>query len=107
MPIAQVHSRLAMVLLEPQAPDSFAAWGFFNAYFEHKEYIEPYALEIAARDLMKADPALAAEFQRKLAEEPEFAASPAARREFFYRRHASWDERYALYPIYRMQAGLK
>jgi murein tripeptide amidase MpaA len=101
VPIAQARARLAMVLLEPQAPDSFASWGFFNGWFEHKEYVEPYVLEIMARDLMKADPSLAAEFERKLEEDQAFAADPAARREFFYRRHAAWDARYGLYPIMR------
>src|SRR5262249_50841057 len=38
VPIAQPLSRLVMHLLEPQAPDSFAAWGLFNACFEEKEY---------------------------------------------------------------------
>jgi hypothetical protein len=102
VPIAQSRSRLAMVLLEPQAPDSFAAWGFFNGWFEHKEYVEPYVLEIMAQDLMKADPSLAAEFERKLEEDPAFAGDPAARREFFYRRHAAWDARFGMYPIMRV-----
>ena len=102
VPIAQIRSRLAMVLLEPQAPASFAAWGFFNSWFEHKEYVEPYVIEIMAQDLMKADPSLAAEFERKLKEDPAFAADPAARREFFYRRHAAWDARFGLYPIMRV-----
>jgi hypothetical protein len=102
VPIAQVRSRLAMVLLEPQAPDSFAAWGFFNGWFEHKEYVEPYVIEIMARDLMNANPSLAAEFERKVKDDPAFAADPAARREFFYRRHAAWDARFGLYPIMRV-----
>ncbi|MET0532955.1 MAG: M14 family metallopeptidase [Steroidobacter sp.] len=102
VPIAQVHSRLAMVLLEPQAPDSLAAWGFFNGWFEHKEYVEPYVIEIMARDLMQAEPSLAAEFERKLQEDPDFAANPAARREFFYRRHTAWDQSFGLYPIVRV-----
>jgi hypothetical protein len=106
VPIAQVRSRLAMVLLEPQAPDSFAAWGFFNGWFEHKEYVEPYVIEIMARDLMNTDPSLAAEFERKLEEDPAFAADPAARREFFYRRHAAWDARFGLYPIMRVASVL-
>jgi hypothetical protein len=106
VPIAQIHSRLAMVLLEPQAPDSFAAWGFFNGWFEHKEYVEPYVLEIMAADLIEADPSLAAEFERKLEDDPAFAGDPAARREFFYRRHAAWDARYGLYPIMRVASVL-
>lgn len=106
VPIAQTHARLVMVLLEPQAPDSFAAWGFFNGWFEHKEYVEPYVIEIMARDLMNADPSLAAEFERKLKEDPAFAVDPAARREFFYRRHPAWDARFGLYPIMRVASVL-
>ena len=45
---------------------------------------------------------LAAEFARRLAADPAFAASPAARLEFFARRHPSWDERYGLYPVMRV-----
>lgn len=37
VPIAQSGARLIVALLEPQAPDSLAAWGFFNACFEQKE----------------------------------------------------------------------
>lgn len=102
VPIEQARSRLLMTLLEPQAPDSFAAWGLFNACFEPKEYVEPYVVEIIARELLSSDPALAAEFEQKLGEDAAFAADPNARREFFCRRHASWDERLNLYPVVRI-----
>ena len=103
VPIAQPCARLVMALLEPQAPDSFAAWGFFNGCFESKEYIEPYVAEIMARQMLERDPRLAEEFQLKLTTDSEFAANPSARREFFHRRHPSWDTRYGLYPIYRLE----
>jgi hypothetical protein len=102
VPLAQARARLILHLLEPQAPDSFAAWGFFNACFEQKEYVEPYVAEQIARDLLAQDPALSAQFARRLADDPAFAASPAARREFFLRRHPSWDERFNLYPVLRV-----
>jgi len=101
VPIAQPAARLVMALLEPQAPDSLSAWGEFNIAFEQKEYMENYVAEEVAREQLAADPALAAEFRKKLAAEPQFAASPAARLEFFYRRHPSWDERFNLYPVMR------
>jgi Zinc carboxypeptidase len=103
VPIGQPLARLVMALLEPQAPDSFAAWGFFNGWFEQKEYVEPYVAEMIARDLMRSDASLAAEFERKLAADPAFAGDPKARREFFHRRHASWDQRFSLYPVYRLE----
>jgi hypothetical protein len=104
VPIRQARARLVMALLEPQAPDSLAAWGFFNGCFEQKEYLEPYVAEMIAQEMLNRDPQLAATFSRKL-EDAAFAANPAARLEFFHRRHASWDERLNLYPIYRLEKG--
>ena len=101
VPIAQHRARLIMALLEPQAPDSLAAWGFFNGCFERKEYMEPYVAEQVARAMLQDNLSLATEFQHKLKTEPTFASSPRARLEFFLRRHSSWDERMNLYPIYR------
>ncbi|WKB51817.1 M14 family metallopeptidase [Eleftheria terrae] len=101
VPIAQPKARLLMALLEPKAPDALVAWGEFNTAFEPKEYMEPYVAEEVAREQLAADPALAAEFKKKLAEDPAFAKDPAARLEFFYRRHSSWDERLNLYPVMR------
>lgn len=102
--IAQPKARLVVALLEPQAPDSFAAWGYFNGAFERKEYMEPYVAEEVAREMLAEDPAVKREFERRLAEDPEFAQDPRARLDFFYRRHASWDERHNLYPIFRTAA---
>ena len=101
VPIAQPKSRLVMALLEPQAPDSLAAWGEFNNAFERKEYMEAYVAEEVAREMLARDPALKAEFERRVRDDAEFAADPAARLTFFYQRHSSWDERYRLYPVLR------
>jgi hypothetical protein len=102
VPIAQPLARLVMHLLEPEAPDSFASWGFFNACFEQKEYMERYVAEQIARTMLAGQPELAAQFARKLKEDPAFAASPAARLDFFLRRHSSWDSHYNLYPVLRV-----
>jgi Zinc carboxypeptidase len=102
VPIAQPKARLVMAILEPQAPDSLAGWGMFNGAFERKEYMEEYVAEEVARQQLAADPKLAAEFKQKLADDADFAHSPAARLEFFARRHPSWDERFGLYPVARM-----
>jgi len=105
VPVGQPKARLVMALLEPQGTDSFAAWGFFNAAFETKEYMEPYVAEQVAEEMLAKNPATAAEFKRRLAEDPEFAKSPEARLEFFFRRHPAWDERRDLYPVFRANAA--
>jgi hypothetical protein len=101
VPIAQPKARLVMSLLEPQAPDSYVSWGYFDAVFEQKEYMEDYVTELVAREMLAQEPSLKAEFDRRLQDDAAFAANPAARLEFFYRRHPAWDDRLNLYPVYR------
>ena len=101
VPIAQPKSLLLMSLFEPTAPDAFLAWGFFNNAFERKEYMEDYVAEDVAREQLAADPALAAEFNKRLATDAEFSKSASSRLTFFARRHASWDDRFNLYPVMR------
>jgi len=101
VPVNQPKARLVVAMLEPQAPDSLLAWGFFNNAYERKEYMEEYVAEDVAREQMAADPALAAEFKRRVETDPAFARNAHARLEFFAKRHASWDERFNLYPVLR------
>lgn len=101
VPIAQAKARLVMAILEPQAPDSLAAWGEFNNSFERKEYMEGYVAEEQARLMLAKDPALKAEFEKKLKDDPAFAKNPMARLNFFERRHPAWDTHYNRYPVLR------
>src|SRR5688500_20119224 len=76
IPVAQRLAKVAMNLLEPQSPDSFARWGFFNAIFEEKEYGEPYVLEALAREMMADDLELKGEVEDLLPSDAQSAASP-------------------------------
>lgn len=95
-------SKVAVHWLEPQGPDSAMAWGFFDSIFEQKEYGEAYVLEKLAREMMAKDPKLKAEFERKIATDPRFAANSEARLEFFYDRSPWADARLGLYPVGRL-----
>ncbi len=107
VPIAQPRAYLAMMLLEPKDPDSYLSWGFFNAAFERKEYMEAYVAEAVGEAMLKKDPAVKRDFERRLATDPAFAANPEARLDFFYQRSSSWDEQYNLYPVYRSDSVLR
>jgi predicted secreted hydrolase len=104
IPLDQIAARVAIHFLEPEAPDSAVAWGFFNAVFEQKEYGEAYVLEKLAREMMQKDPGLKQEFERKVASDKEFASDPEARLAFFYRRSPWWDPRMGLYPVGRLDS---
>ena len=102
VPVANELAKLAMNLLEPQAPDSLIAWGFFNAIFEQKEYGESYVLEKLAREMMAADPVLSKEFWGKVASDASFAGSAYDRLQFFYKRSRYWDPHMDIYPVGRV-----
>jgi hypothetical protein len=101
VPLDDELAKLAVNLLEPEAPDSLVSWGFFNAIFEQKEYGESYVLEGLAREMMAEDPGLRQEFKQMTASNPDFAASPNERLQFFYMRSSYWDRYMNLYPVGR------
>ena len=103
VPAAQARIFLAMHLLDPTSPDSFLAWGFFNANLEQKEYLEDYLSESYARELLK-DPAVKAEFDARLKDEA-FAKDPEARLRFFSSRHPSADPMLNVLPVYRVASA--
>jgi hypothetical protein len=96
-------SKVAVQWLEPAGPDSAMAWGLFDPIFEQREYGEAYVVEKLAREMMERDPKLKEEFERKIVADPAFAASPAARLEFFY-DHSPWyaANRVGEYPVGRL-----
>ncbi|HXH76077.1 MAG TPA: M14 family zinc carboxypeptidase [Bacteriovoracaceae bacterium] len=99
VPIEQKRAFLIMQFFEPVAKDSFVSWGFFNPAFEPKEYMEKYVLEDVAKEMLK-DKNVAAEFKQRLKDDA-FSKDPAQRHDFFYRKHASWDVKYNMYPVFR------
>ena len=102
----QRAANVAINLLEPEASDSLLAWGFLNAIFEQKESGDARVVEQLARDMLAKDPALKAEFDAKLKSDAAFAANPAARLDFFYRR-SPWytQQNVGLYPVVRLDAA--
>lgn len=97
----QPLGELAMILLEPESPDSFLQWGFLLSILSRTEYFETYAMEPMARQMLQDDPSLAEQFEAAL-EDEEFAADPRRRLEWFYGRSPWLDTQYKLYPIGRV-----
>ncbi|MBT1702211.1 M14 family metallopeptidase [Chryseosolibacter indicus] len=95
----QTLGELAICLLEPSSPDSFLQWGFFPEIFTRTEYIEEYAIEPLARNMLANDPKLKAEFELQKQKDPAFINNTRAVYEWFYTRSPYVDNRYLLYPV--------
>ena len=103
--VIDMNQRAAKVIaniLEPQAPDSYVYWGFFNTIFERKEYVESYVMEERARMMLAGDPELNHEFETKMQNDSSFANNPSAILMWFYERSPYWDEYKDIYPVGRI-----
>jgi len=103
VPMKQRRARLILSMLEPQAPDSLAFWGFCNAVFEGGgRGAGPYIMEPIARLMMANSPELKKEFEQKVATDAKFAADPQARLNWWFER-SKYDEGDGnVYPVVRV-----
>ncbi len=92
---------LAVLLLEPESPDSYFQWGYFLEIMNRTEYFEQYAAEPLAEAMLHEDPELAKRFREKLAGDEAFAADSEARLRWFYEQTPYHDSLYRLYPVAR------
>ncbi|HTF20792.1 MAG TPA: hypothetical protein VK658_22115, partial [Chryseolinea sp.] len=92
---------LAVLLLEPQSPDSYFSWGFFPEIFQRTEYIEAYVMEPTIKKMLEDSPELRKEFEQKKATDATFESNPNAIFGWFYSKTKYYDDRYLLYPVGR------
>ncbi|MBB4858703.1 murein tripeptide amidase MpaA [Novosphingobium chloroacetimidivorans] len=92
---------LAAALLEPEAPDSFLAWGFFPELLSAPSSAEDFVRAPTADALLASDGAIRSAFEAKLAAEPAFEADAQARLAWLL-AHVPGDQGHAAtYPILR------
>lgn len=94
--------RYIMEVLEPQAPDSFFAWNFFDSVLGQKEYFSAYVFEDLAAELLRSDKKLREALEDKKKNDPEFAENGAAQLDFVYRRSPYYERSHLRYPVYRV-----
>jgi hypothetical protein len=105
VPMKQRRARLILSMLEPDAPDSLAKWGFLNAVFEgggRGGGVGEYLSEPIARRMMADSPELRRQFEARLASDPKFAADSGARLRWWFdqSKYAPGDG--GRYPIVRV-----
>lgn len=99
----QALGELALFLLEPQSPDSYFSWGFFDQIFQLTEYIEAYVMEPTMTKMLEDAPELKIEFEQKKMKDTQFANDSYAIYTWFYSKSEYYDSRYLLYPIGRVK----
>jgi hypothetical protein len=103
----QDANRYLLETLEPNAPDSWVAWNFFDPVLMQKEYFSAYVFEDLAAEFLKENPAVQAELDAKRAAEPEFAADGSAQLDWVYRQSPWYEPTHRMYPVGRLLTAEK
>ncbi|MDX1684258.1 MAG: hypothetical protein R3275_03420 [Saprospiraceae bacterium] len=98
----QASCRYIMETLEPQAPDGFFAWNFFDGILMQKEYFSPYVFEDLAAKIIEENTNLRSKLEEKRQSDPEFAADGYAQLEFIYKNSPYYEESHNRVPVYRV-----
>lgn len=88
--------------LEPEAVDSFFNWNFFDGILNQKEYFSDYVFEDTAAELLKSNAKLKAEFEKKKANDLDFAKDGASQLDWVYKNSPYFEGTVNQYPIYRI-----
>lgn len=98
----QPAKRYLLETLEPQAPDSFFNWNFFDAILQQKEGFSPYVFEDTAKVMLDNNDQLRIEFQKKKENDKDFSANWHMQLNWLYQQSIHAEKAYMQYPIYRL-----
>ncbi|MDQ3141252.1 MAG: hypothetical protein M3Q56_03285 [Bacteroidota bacterium] len=89
--------------LEPQAPDSFFAWNFFDGILQRKEYFSDYMFEDMAIQILHENPELKNKFEEKKKSDNKFVENAAAQLHYIYEHSKYSESGYMIYPVARIE----
>jgi len=102
IPVNQWRNRYIVETLEPEAPDSFFSWNFFDAILQQKEHFSSYVFEDHALKILKENPDIKTALEEEKAQDPDLASNANAQLDFIYQRSAHREPEYLRYPVFRI-----
>ena len=102
--VDQAANEYIVQTLEPQGPDSFFAWNFFDGILMQKEYFSSYVFEDLAAKYLKEDPRLKKQLEARRKADPEFAKDAYAQLKFVYENSGHYEPTHNLYPVGRLKS---
>ncbi|WP_341215934.1 M14 family metallopeptidase [uncultured Wocania sp.] len=98
----QPSFRYIIETLEPQAPDSFFNWNFFDTILQQKEGFSPYVWEDKALELLNDNEQLKIAFETKKQNDNAFANNWYAQLDWIHKQSKNYEKAHLQYPIYRI-----
>ncbi len=93
--------RYLIETLEPEAPDSFFNWNFFDTILQQKEGFSPYVWEDKAKELLNKNEELRIRFEKKK-KDTLFANNWYAQLDWLHKQSNNYEKVHMRYPVYRV-----
>ncbi len=102
VPTDQKGFRYLIETLEPEAPDSFFNWNFFDTILQQKEGFSPYVWEDKAMSLLKSNKQLKVKFEEKK-KDTAFANNWYTQLDWIHKQSDHYEKAHMKYPVYRIK----
>lgn len=102
IPVKQSGIRYLVETLEPEAPDSFFNWNFFDTILQRKEGFSPYVFEDLAVQILNEDANLKSAFEQKKDKDVNFKNSWYDQLNFIYKNSKYQEKAHMQYPVFRI-----
>jgi hypothetical protein len=104
IPVNQPCNRYIVETLEPDGPDAFMSWNFFDGILDRREYYSPEDFEHRAVELMEAYPEIRSAFELRKIEDPDFRTDHLWQLQFVYLNSPYAEQSWRRYPVYRISS---
>jgi hypothetical protein len=107
IPMNQPANYYIVSVLEPEAPDSFFRWNFFDPCLEQREYFSSFGFEENAMNYLNDHPDFRKQFEEAVRNDPQLAANHRAQLAYIYDNTEWADNRKGRYPVVRINEMVK
>lgn len=98
---SQPNIRYLLATLEPEAPDSFFNWNYFDTILQQKEHFSAYVFEDKAELILEKNQKLKALFEAKKSDSA-FAKNSYLQLDWIHKNSNHYETSHLQYPIYRI-----
>ncbi len=99
----QIKKRLIIEMLEPQGPDSYFNWNFYDEILQQKEGFSSYVFEPEAAEILKNDD-LASRLDEFVALDSSVNNNARSKLDFIYKKSAHYERSsHLIYPVFRIE----
>lgn len=107
IPTNNKYVRFVVETLEPKSWDSYLAWNYFDAILQQKEWFSAYVFEDEAAKIIRENPEIKIEFEKKKRESVEFANDSFLQLYYLYQHSGHYEPTHNLYPVGRFNGEIE